>query len=213
MNTNLPQYYARRAAHYDDIYRQPARQADLDDLSERVQELLLGKKVLEVACGTGYWTEKIAGLADSIMATDINPEMLALAKNKPALRSGVQFALANALALPAGDFDACLAGFWWSHLPRAEQSSFLDGLQKICGSGSLLVMFDNCQVEGDSVPIARTDLEGNTYQIRRLPDGSRHEVLKNYPTDSALRKKLAGHARDIRLVRNENFWLLTAILR
>lgn len=215
MNTNLPQYYAQRAAHYDDIYRQPERQDDLEDLGERVQELLIGKKVLEVACGTGYWTEKIAGLADSIVATDINPVMLELAQNKLANLGlpGIHFELANSLALPSGDFDACLAGFWWSHVPRAEQSPFLDGIRHSCGSGTLLVMFDNCEVEGETLPIARTDLEGNTFQIRRLPDGSRHEVLKNYPTDSALRKKLAVHARDIRLVRNDNFWLLTAILR
>ena len=74
-------------------------------------------------------------------------------------------------------------------------------------------MFDNCNVDGDSTPIARTDLDGNTYQIRRLPDGSRHEVIKNYPTDSTLRKKLTQHARDIRIIRNTTFWILTCVLR
>ena len=59
----------------------------------------------------------------------------------------------------------------------------------------------------------RTDSEGNTYQIRRLPDGSRHEVIKNFPTDSTMRKKLAQHARDIRIVRGQYFWILTCVLR
>ena len=74
-------------------------------------------------------------------------------------------------------------------------------------------MFDNCYVEGDSTPIARTDSEGNTYQIRRLPDGSRHEVIKNFPSDSAIRKKMTNHARDMRITRNDYFWMLTCVLR
>jgi len=169
--------------------------------------------VLEVACGTGYWTERYVSLAGSVLATDNNPDMLHLAQAKSALAGRVQFQQAEASDLPAGDFNAGLAGFLWSHLKRSEQSPFLESLQKACGSGALLIMFDNCYVEGDSTPIARTDSEGNTYQIRRLPDGSRHEVIKNFPTDSTLRKKMTGYARDIRIVRNQHFWMLTCVLR
>jgi len=213
MNTNLTHYYAQRAAHYEDIYQRPERQADLLDLTDHLRSWLDGKNVLEVACGTGYWTERYAPIAGSVVATDINAVMLELAGRKPALQQMVEFKLADAFDLPAGDFDTCVAGFWWSHVKRSEQSAFLEGLQKTCGAGALLVMFDNCQVEGDSLPIARTDQEGNTFQIRRLPDGSRHEVIKNFPTDSALRKKLTGYARDIRIIRNHHFWMLTCVLR
>ena len=213
MNTNLTEYYAQRAAHYEDVYQRPETQADLMDLANHLQSWLDGKNVLEVACGTGYWTERYAQIAGSVVATDINPIMLELAGRKPALQKLVDCRLADAFDLPQGDFDACVAGFWWSHVKRSEQSAFLEGLQKTCGTGALLVMFDNCQVEGDSLPVARTDLEGNTFQIRRLPDGSRHEVIKNFPTDSALRKKLTGHARDIRIIRNHHYWMLTCVLR
>jgi len=213
MNTNQNQYYSQRAAHYEDIYQRPERQTDLQELGAQLQNLLAGKNVLEVACGTGYWTERYANAARSVLATDNNGDMLQLAQAKNALTECVQFQLADALDLPKGDFNASLAGFLWSHLKRSEQSPFLESLQRACGSGALLVMFDNCYQEGDSTPIARTDLEGNTYQIRRLPDGSRHEVIKNYPTDSTLRKKMTGYARDIRIVRNQHFWMLTCVLR
>ena len=213
MNTNLNEYYSQRATHYEDIYQRPERQAELQDLASHLQNLLRGKYVLEVACGTGYWTECYADLAGSVLATDNNPDMLKLARAKSVLAQRVQFQQADATDLPKGTFNASLAGFLWSHLKRSEQSPFLESLQKACGSGTLLIMFDNCYVEGDSTPIARTDLEGNTYQIRRLPDGSRHEVIKNYPTDSTLRKKMTGYARDIRIVRNQHFWMLTCVLR
>jgi len=213
MNTNLFDYYDQRAAHYEDIYRIPERQAELSQLAAQLQQLTENKNVLEVACGTGYWIERYVDSASHVLATDASGVMLELAQAKPLLKGRVDFQRADAFDLPKGDFNVCVAGFWWSHVKRQEQSAFLDGVQAACGSGTLLVMFDNCNVDGDSTPIARTDLDGNTYQIRRLPDGSRHEVIKNYPTDSTLRKKLTQHARDIRIIRNTTFWILTCVLR
>ena len=77
------------------------------------------------------------------------------------------------------------------------------------GKDGLLVMIDNTYVEGSNTPIARTDLDGNTYQIRRLDNGERYEVLKNFPTDSTLRKKLGTVLRDIRVLRLEYYWMLS----
>ena len=213
MQTNLAEYYAKRAAHYEDIYQIPHRQSDLGELTRQLQDSIKNRNVLEVACGTGYWTERLVGHANRIVATDINTSVLEIAKAKPMLEHQVDFQIKDAFDLPTGDHNACVAGFWWSHVKRSEQSTFLNGVQKACGSGALLVLFDNCYVDGDSTPIARTDLEGNTYQIRTLPDGSRHEIVKNFPTDSALRKKLGSHARDIRITRLRYFWMLTCLLR
>lgn len=221
MNTNLLNYYARRARHYDEIYQHPSRQKELADLSLHVQQLLKDKKVLEVACGTGYWTERYAARASQVVATDLSDDMLAIAKAKQvhenSMAKNASYQLADAFALPKGDFNACLAGGWWSHLKRSEQSTFLTGLQTTCGAGTVLVLVDNCFVEGengiDNPPIARTDLEGNTYQIRYLQDGSRHEIIKNFPSDSTLRKKFALHAQNIRIVRSTYYWMLSCILR
>lgn len=53
--------------------------------------------------------------------------------------------------------------------------------------GATIIFIDNIYVEGSSTPISRTDAEGNTYQSRKLDDGSTHEVLKNFPTQTELR--------------------------
>jgi len=215
MNTNLLNYYAQRAAHYEEIYLHPERQTELADIALQLQHLLKDKTVLEVACGTGYWTERYAAQAKQVLATDISGDMLAIATAKQADEK-VSYQLADAFALSQfakTDFNACVAGCWWSHVKRSEQSTFLTGIRNVCGSGAVLVMFDNGYVEGKSTPIARTDSEGNTYQIRRLPDDSRHEILKNFPSDSTLRKKLAQHAQNIRIVRGTYYWMLSAVLR
>ena len=43
---------------------------------------LAHRNVLEVACGTGFWTRKLALQARSVVATDAAPEMLAIAGDR-----------------------------------------------------------------------------------------------------------------------------------
>jgi len=75
------------------------------------------------------------------------------------------------------------------------------------------VLLDDVYVEGSSNTVARTDAQGNTYEIVSMPDGTRVERPKTYPTDSALRKRLANAAKEIRIARWEYFWVLTARLK
>src|SRR5687767_8959260 len=56
----LATYYAKRASEYERIYDKPERQADLRALEARIRKMVAGRKVLELACGTGYWTDLIA---------------------------------------------------------------------------------------------------------------------------------------------------------
>jgi ubiquinone/menaquinone biosynthesis C-methylase UbiE len=158
MNT-LEKYYAHCAASYDAVYGQEERQDDLDDLQEAVAELMQGHKVLELACGSGYWTEFISIAAESVMAIDASPEMLALAAKRDVDPDIVTFAQGDAVTLadiPAGQYTACFAAGWWSHIGRAEQDKYLALLRSKLGKDALLVLLDSNQVEGVSVPIART---------------------------------------------------------
>lgn len=213
ISDQFAKYYALSARNYDRVYDKPERQDDLDELHEIVAEALRGHKVLEIACGTGYWTETIAQTAASVLATDINPEMLEQARARNL--ADVEFSLADAFDLPAdlGEFTACFAGFWWSHVKREDQERFLAQLRAKLGKNIFLVLLDNTYVEGSSTSIARTDAEGNTYQIRTVPDGQRYEVIKNFPSDSTLRKKIGSSVREIRIVRQEYYWMLTCRLK
>jgi hypothetical protein len=113
----------------------------------------------------------------------------------------------------AGGHDAVVAEFCWSRLKRDEQEGFLAKLRKAAGKDALLVLLDEVYVEGISNPVARTDAQGNTYEIVSTPDGQRVERPMSYPTDSALRKRLANAAKEIRVARWEYFWVLTARLK
>ncbi|MFL6660100.1 MAG: class I SAM-dependent methyltransferase [Massilia sp.] len=209
------QFYAKTASNHDRIYDRPERQDDLAAMRGHVAEVLRGHTVLELACGTGFWTRTIAEVADRVVATDINPEMIAMAALRKLPADKVSLRVADAYDLPAdiGEFTAVFIGFWWSHVKREGQEKFLAQLKAKIGKDILVVLLDDVYVEGLSETVARTDAEGNTYQIRTAPDGERYEIPKTYPSDSALRKKLASSVREIRIVRLEHYWLLSCRLK
>ena len=57
MSEDLVAYYRLRAAEYDNVYAKPERQDDIAALGERLSELLAGCRILELAAGTGFWTQ------------------------------------------------------------------------------------------------------------------------------------------------------------
>ena len=199
---SLKHYYAARAREYERIYAKPERQADLARLKELLPPMFAGRRVLEVACGTGYWTQFIAHSAASIVAIDANPETLAVAAEKSWPGGRVHFRIADAYSLPAelGMFDAVFAGFWWSHVAVRDRPRFLRALDQRLLPRAKVVLLDNLFAQGSSTPVAHRDDEGNTYQQRRLDDGTEHVVLKNFPSGSELAADVAAYGRDARYV-------------
>lgn len=207
-------YYAERASEYERIYRKPERQTDLQTLRDFIERSFADADVLEVACGTGYWTEVLARSAKSVIATDINEEVLAIARSK-GLPEPVTFLKADAYALPTltQPSNAGLSSFWWSHIPKSGLRDFLRGFHRALAPGARVVFMDNVYVEGSSTPISRTDPQGDTYQLRQLDDGSTHEVRKNFPTESELRAAVEGLASDVKIEFLPYFWTLSYATR
>jgi 2-polyprenyl-3-methyl-5-hydroxy-6-metoxy-1,4-benzoquinol methylase len=187
-SAELVDYYRRRAVEYEAIYAIPERQRDLSTLRQRIPVALRGARVLEIACGTGYWTQLIAPIASSVLATDLAEEPMSIARSKTYSKMP-SFAIADAYALPAalGRFEAALAVFWWSHVPRERIGEFLASLHARLEPGARVLLMDNRYVKGSSTPISEIDARGNTYQQRCLADGSQVRVLKNFPSEAELR--------------------------
>jgi ubiquinone/menaquinone biosynthesis C-methylase UbiE len=206
----MQRYYSRRAAEYERIYEKPERQAELEWLRQRVPEVFRGRDVLEIACGTGYWTQYIARAAAKVHACDINEAVLEIAREKPIARGRAEFFRADALTLegtPEG-CDAAFAGFWWSHVKLSAIPGFLRTLSARLAPGSVVAVLDNTYVEGSSTPISRRDAEGNTYQLRKLANGEDYEVLKNFPTEAQLREAVAPVAAEAHLESLQYYWML-----
>jgi ubiquinone/menaquinone biosynthesis C-methylase UbiE len=208
----MREYYARRAAQYERVYLKPERQADLRALEAWLGPQFTGRYVLEIACGTGWWTPHGARDAAAWLATDINPETMAIARSKP-LPDNVRFVQADAYTLagvpPHERFDAAFAGFWWSHVPLSRLAAWLHTLHARLEPGARVVFLDNRYVATSSTPVARTDAEGNTYQQRTLDDGSMHEVLKNFPAREEAIARLGPRALRSSWIEHTHYWILS----
>jgi SAM-dependent methyltransferase len=214
-NDPVARYYASSTQAADAALSRAERAHDLAQVRERIAALVRGQTVLELACGTGYWTEVIAASAERVLATDILDEMIARAGRRRLPEGKVTFRRVDGLDLPEdlGAFSCVFIGFWWSHLKRDEQDALLIQLRARLGPNVTLVLLDDAYVEGSSTTVARTDAQGNTYEIVTSPDGERFELPKNYPADSALRKRLGGDVREIRIERLTYYWMLTCRLK
>src|SRR4051794_25450623 len=122
-------YYDARAGEYDEWYAGTGRFADRDrpEWSDEVDRLvalvaaLPPARTLDVACGTGFLTRHLQGLA---VGLDQSPAMVAVAQER--LPGGVALA-GDALALPFADgsFDRVLTGHFYGHLVPDEREAFL----------------------------------------------------------------------------------------
>ena len=203
----MQRYYADRAPEYDSIYAKPERQADLRAIEAWLAATLRGCTVLEIACGTGHWTQFIAPIAAGVVALDAAPETIRIAESRVP-PGKVEFVVGDAYALPEFDrgFTGGFAGFWLSHVPRTRVRAFLRGFHARLASEAKVALLDNRFVEGSSTPISERDDDGNTYQTRSLRDGSTHRVLKNFPSEGELRAATEGLCRGLVYRTWQHYW-------
>jgi SAM-dependent methyltransferase len=211
----MREYYDRRAGEYEEIYRRddPVRQGELAAIGDALREAVAGRRVLEVACGTGYWTPGIADVAERVLGIDASADVLTVARGKPVPARKAEFWLADAYALRElpGEFDAAVAIFWLSHVPKARVCGFLDGLHTRLEPGAVVFMADNVYIPGVGGELVTRAGSDDTYKLRTLGDGSRHEILKNYYDEQQLRALLHPWAADLRVEVGQCFWWLSYV--
>jgi SAM-dependent methyltransferase len=206
----LYHYYNARASIYDTGYA-GTPQPWVHEMVGALHTALRDRHVLELACGTGHWTAHAAEVARHVTATDVAPRMLAQARHK--LRS-----FPNVTVLPGdaydlervtGDFTAGLAMQWFSHIPKARLAQFLAHWHARLGPGAVVFLADNQHRADDTDPLIVLPDDPNTYEIRTLPDGGRHTIIKNYYTAGELRPILAPAAGDLQITMGRRWWWLS----
>jgi ubiquinone/menaquinone biosynthesis C-methylase UbiE len=83
--------------------------------------LRAGMSVLELGCGTGYFTRELAGTGADIVAVDVSPELLQIARTD-SLVENVRYEIQNACALsyPDAVFDSVVGSSVLHHLEIKE---------------------------------------------------------------------------------------------
>ena len=188
-------YYRARAGEYDEIF-EPARVEPSHPLGPRghvadtLRALATDADVLELACGTGYWSSILVETAASLTAVDAADEMLRLhAQQVPDPR--VRRIRADVLSwVPDRRYDLVFFGFWLSHVPDAALPRFFDVVKAALGPGGTLAFVDTSAgearyeepVEGLPAPAVR----------RRLHDGREFRIVKVFRSAEDVAAALAA---------------------
>jgi demethylmenaquinone methyltransferase/2-methoxy-6-polyprenyl-1,4-benzoquinol methylase len=178
-------YYRRRAAEYDETSVGPKGHGA--KRFERWLELLdPGGDGLEIACGTGLWTEHLVRRVRSLTALDSSPEMIELARRR--IRGpDATFVVADFFRWrPERRYDCAFFGFWLSHVPPQRFADFWRRLARCLEPGGRALFVD----EGAGRAPRDADPEGPFIE-RRLRDGSTYRIVKVFHEPDALVRALA----------------------
>ncbi len=131
-------------------------------------------EVLELACGSGTWTERLARTASAVTAIDGAPEMLRLARSRVG-SSSVRFVEADLFSWePDRRYDVVFFGFWISHVPDDRFESFWSMVaQALTPDGRVFFFDDNHRTEAELIEGAESPIVE-----RRLNDGTAFRVIK-----------------------------------
>ncbi|HMK47379.1 MAG TPA: class I SAM-dependent methyltransferase [Methanocella sp.] len=209
-NYDLYECYDAIAGDYEGIYRRDdkVRAAELNVIAAGMCESLRGRRVLEVACGTGFWTGIASREAAHIVALDISPRALAVAQSKALPQEVVEFSIHDAydLASVHGTYDAGMANFWLSHVPKVRLDGFLEDLHGRLGAGSVVFMADNVYIPGiGGTLLVKRGIE-DLFKLRRMPGGGMVEIVKNYYDEGALRSILEPRVDDLQINIGKCYW-------
>lgn len=197
----MNEYYEKRADFHDTLMSYTSEDKHerlMAPLLRRCECGMLGKNILEIACGTGNWTQLLARRAKSVVATDVNAVLLEKARLKSYAGDNVTFQVADAYKLGRlrKKFDAAFAADWWSHIPKAKIATFIDCLHKRLKPGSPVVFVDMLPNKHLHRMFSHYDDDGNLIHRRNVPGGGEYFVVKNFPTEDELRKIFDGTVSD-----------------
>jgi demethylmenaquinone methyltransferase/2-methoxy-6-polyprenyl-1,4-benzoquinol methylase len=198
-------YYRARAPEYDDWWERTGRyelEADLqsewfvdrEHLERMVDGWVAdapGRRILELACGTGNWTQRLGRLADRLVAVDSSKEVVAIAKTKlPEDVAGrVEFVDADLFSWtpPPAAFDVVFFSFWLSHVPPDLFEPFWAMVGSALAPGGRAILIDNKW--GDGVWPGGEKLDGHVQQ-RDLHSGELYNIVKVYYEPGELTARL-----------------------
>jgi len=211
-------YYRARAPEYDEWFFRHGRHdrgdewnrswfSEVKEVREELARFHPAGEVLELACGTGLWTEQLARCADHITAVDASPEVLKL--NRDRLRDErVRYVRADLFGWrPGTAYDAVFFGFWLSHVPPERFEAFWQLVRSALKPGGRVFFVDSLRIETPAEKERRRNVPGDHLTVRKLNDGREFRIVKIFHDPEDLSERLRGLRWNIRVRATENHLL------
>lgn len=187
------EYYRARAEEYDES---TAGFADVFAPAKSIlKELGQFDHILELACGTGFWTETLLQMGRKVTALDAAPEMLEIARKRLG-EDHITYQQADLFHWePAQEYDLVFFANWLSHVPPESLDDFLSKVRRAVRAGRHIAIVDQHAPSADDKSIAKADI----YATRPLSDGRKFTIVKAFYDLEELEKKLERLGFEVRV--------------
>ena len=218
-------YYRARASEYDEWFLRQGRYdrgkvhkekwfAEVAQLQKSLEEFRPRGDVLELACGTGWWTEQLISYADTLTAVDASQEVLEL--NAQRVCSGnVAYIQADLFTWskeqPEKRFDTIFFSFWLSHVPPGRFEGFWSSLESRLKPGGRVFLIDSSY---EALSTARDQtLRGpdDSVVTRRLNDGRTFDIVKVFYQPERLEERLESLGWRAKVEQTGTFFLYATV--
>jgi ubiquinone/menaquinone biosynthesis C-methylase UbiE len=194
-------YYRVRAGEYDEWFLRQGRydhgpefrarwEGEVEAVRSALERFHAAGRVLELACGTGWWTEQLVGWASELTAIDASAEVLALnAERVPDPK--VRRVQADLFAwTPDGGYDVVFFSFWLSHVPPERFEAFWTMVRGALNPGGRVFFVDSLRTELSTANDHVLPGEDDIIAERKLNDGSRYSIYKIFYDPAQLQARL-----------------------
>lgn len=198
------EYSRARAGEYDET---TASFADaFAPAKAMLKELGQFDQVLELACGTGFWTETLLQMGRAVTASDAAPEMLEIARKRLG-EDRIMYQQADLFHWePAQEYDLVFFANWLSHVPPELLDDFLNKVCRAVRAGGQIAIVDQHAPSDDDKNVAKADV----YATRPLSDGLEFTIVKAFYDLTELEKKLERLGFEVRTIKfTDTFFFLS----
>lgn len=211
-------YYRARAGEYDEWFlrqgrydRGPELNRQWFDEAAQVANALAAfaptGHVLELACGTGLWTQQLARSAASITAVDSSPEVIEI-NGQRVSKETVEYIQADLFSWqPTRQYDSVFFSFWLSHVPLERFAPFWNLVRSSLAPGGRVFFIDSLYTETSTALDHQLEGETATTLSRKLNDGREFNIVKVFYRPETLAAKLAGLGWQMKITATPNYFL------
>ena len=214
-------YYRARAAEYDAWFLRQGRYdrgeahaaqwfAEVARVAEALDTFAPRGDILELACGTGWWTERLVRYGASLTAVDASPEVVALNKNRLS-GSPVTYIEADLFTWqPERTFDTVFFSFWLSHVPPERFDAFWETVRRCLNPGGRVFFIDSRYEQASTARDHRLNGAEALSVTRRLGDGRTFKIVKVFYESDRLEAQLRELGWQAEMQQTETFFLYGA---
>jgi demethylmenaquinone methyltransferase/2-methoxy-6-polyprenyl-1,4-benzoquinol methylase len=195
------EYYRTRANEYDEWFFRQGRYdrgpelnqrwfIEIETLRKAVDKFNHSDDILELACGTGIWTEYLLRFNGQITAVDAAPEVIAINRERTK-SANVKYLQADLFNWqPDKKYGVVFFAFWLSHVPPERFDNFWRVVAEALKPGGRVFFIDSRFEQTSTAKNHTLENPDDTVIKRKLNDGREFNIVKIFYQPAELEAKL-----------------------